>query len=97
MHKIVDTKMILIKIEHLYYRTLYQKTVSVKILQSRAHYSNYLYFLICLQGAVNAIDIWSNQDQKYIQYYLNYRFGVYENQRKTADISKEEIFMWVEY
>ena len=54
---------------------------------------NYLYFLICLQGAVNAIDIWSNQDQKYIKYYLNYRFGVYENQRKTAEISKEEIFI----
>ena len=54
---------------------------------------NYLYFLICLQGAVNAVDIWSNQDEKYIQYYLNYRFGVYENQRKTAEISKEEIFI----
>ena len=54
---------------------------------------SYLHFLICLQGAVNAVDIWSNQDQKYPQYYLNYRFGVYENKRKTAEIWKEEVFI----
>ena len=47
---------------------------------------NYLYFLIFLQGTVNALDIWTKQNR-------NYRFGVYENQRKTAEISKEEIFI----
>ena len=52
---------------------------------------NYLYFLICIQGVLNSLDIWSNQDQRYEKYYLNYRFGVYENQRETSAITKEEI------
>ena len=54
---------------------------------------NHLYFLICLHGAVNALNISINQDQTYIQYYHNYRFGVYENHKNTAEISKEEIFI----
>ena len=55
--------------------------------------SNTLHFLICLQGIINGLGTWSEQDHEYTQYYVNHRFGVYENQRKTAKISKEEIII----
>jgi hypothetical protein len=51
---------------------------------------SFILLLVCLQSF---IDCRYSVDQNLHKYYNNYRFGVYENQRRTSKIVKEELFI----
>ena len=55
----------------------------------------FILLLICMQRIIGYSQNFTKfyTVQSLHKYYRNYRFGVYENQRKTAKIVKEELFI----